>query len=190
MEDPVDRQQLPLGKPSEAPTEEELDSFISLLPGLFYGVNRIMEDSAPLLSSGENGPRVSRKVVVALWALRAATLSDSTGRYLTTSDLVATFRDWFVVSEDNASSFVSKVKTKMFDDHQYISIQGGRDHIHLTEKGEAALAQMVDSAKRIIESAISPLHQEERQELLRFAQRMVDNARITASKKPVTGQLF
>lgn len=123
---------------------------------------------------------MSRKVVVALWALGSATTSDSVGRYLTTSDLVAIFREWFVVSDENAGSAVSKVKAQMLDDHQYIAIAGGRDHIHLTEKGETALRQMMSTAKTVIGATVATLSFKERRDLLDFAQRMI----AAAKKKP------
>src|SRR5262249_55243947 len=137
----------------------------------------------PLVS--KDGPRrVSRKVVVALWALGSAGTADEVGRYLTTPDLVTTFRDWFVVSEENASPVVSKVKSKMWDEG-YIAIEGGKDHIHLTEKGKAAFHQIIASAKRVIGATIGILNPKERRALLDYAQRMID----TAKKKPVGKEL-
>jgi hypothetical protein len=178
------KQELPDDKNVPPPTDEELESFLSLLPSLVYGVNRILEDSAPQFSA-KDGPRpISRKVILALLALGAASSADSQGKFMTTADLVNKFREWFVVSEESANSVVSKTKAKMLDDHQYISIQGGRDHLHLTEQGEAALRQILNNARTVVADTLKALHPEERKALLDFAQRMIAASHL---KKPPAG---
>ena len=77
-----------------------IEYFIALLPELYYGINRVLEDCPP---------RFSKNVGVALWALEVSKQEDRLGRYLTTSQLVSKFRDWFVVSDGSTSSQISKV---------------------------------------------------------------------------------
>jgi hypothetical protein len=170
MATPGKKQVLSAGK-NEPPKDPDVDKFVALLPELYYAVNRVLEDSAPNLS---------RRVAIALWALGHATKADDVGRYLTTGDLVETFGKWFVVSEDNASSTVSKLKAELFDLHQFIKIEGGKDHIHLTQRGEEAARKMIATAKRTIESTLAALSPEEQCLLLEYAVRM-----IATQRKPV-----
>jgi hypothetical protein len=148
----------------------ELDRFVALLPELYYAVNRVLEDCTP---------QFSKKVGVALWALGGSAKVDDVGQYLITSDLVKTFRDWFVVSPESANSQVSKVKTDLFG-LQFIKIEGDRDHIHLTPRGEEAVHQMHLVARKVLRQTLVALTEQERGVLLDFAQRMI------ATKKPPT----
>jgi hypothetical protein len=139
--------------------------FVALLPELYYAVNKVLEDCTPTFS---------KKVGVALWALDASKKADNVGAYLTTSDLVGTFRSWFVVSENNASPEVSKVKNSMFD-LGLIKTEGGADHIHLTEKGEEALRLIKAQANTVLGIALSALRPGEQLALLEFAKRMIES---------------
>jgi hypothetical protein len=159
-------------EPQRAP---ELDQFIALLPELYYAVNRVLEDCTP---------RFSKKVGVALWALAGSKKEDSLGKFLTTHDLVTTLRDWFVVSEASASSGVSKVKDDLFD-LQYIRIEGGSDHIHLSESGEKAFREMTAIARRDLGVTIAALKLEEQAVLLDFARRMIATRKKPAGKEPL-----
>jgi hypothetical protein len=160
-----------------APDAEE---FVDLLPALHYGTNKLLEDST--------GAKFSRKVGIALWVLARSTERDTIGEYLTTSDLVRTFREWLVVNEEGkkgAASVVSKVKGDLFD-LGYIIIAGGSDHIHLTEKGKAAAGEMMERANTAVQRAVSILTPDEQRALLGFANRMVGSMR----KKNPTSQSF
>src|SRR5580693_5217382 len=158
-----DKRGLPDGNRNDGARLAELDKFITLLPELYYAVNRVLEDCTP---------HFSKKVGVALWALSGSQRFDSLGSYLTTSDLVTTFREWFVVSESSAGPEVSKVKSALLD-LQYIKIEGGADHIHLNEKGAGAVRDMFTIARRVLGDTVKTLKFEERQLLLDFAQRMI-----------------
>ena len=118
---------------------------------------------------------------IALWALDGSTKEDGVGRYLSGSDLVATFREWFVVNKKSASSVVSKVKREMFK-ADFIMIAGGSDHIHLTEKGTAAARGMIERVSAVVRRSVSVLQPEERGLLLEFANRM-----LSASRKKSAG---
>jgi hypothetical protein len=170
MENPAGGQKLSSGNDADALLLPELDRFVALLPELYYAVNRVLEDCTP---------RFSKKVGVALWALGSSTKADNVGQYLTTGDIVKTFRDWFVVSEPSANSQVSKVKTDLFD-LQFIKIEGDRDHIHLTQKGEDAVSQMLSVARKVLRDTLGVLTPEEHRVLLDFARRMI------ATRKPPT----
>ncbi len=169
---------MPTSKNAAPPKGPDIDTFVALLPELYYAVNRVLEDSAPGLS---------RRVGVALWALGGATKVDDVGNYLVTSDLVTTFLQWFVVSEENASSVVSKVKAELFDIHQFIKVEGGRDHIHLTPKGEEAVRQMIAKAKKIVQSTVAALGPDEQRALLDFAVRMIATQRKPVGKASMSG---
>jgi hypothetical protein len=168
MENSGGGQGLPSGNDGEAPPYPEIDRLVSLLPELYYAVNRVLEDCTP---------HFSKKVGVALWAFGASAKSDDVGPYLTTSDLVRTFRDWFVVSAESANSEVSKVKTDLFG-RQFIKVEGDRDHIHLTSRGEEAAFQMQQIARSVVAQTVRGLSADECRTLLDFAARMI------ATKKP------
>jgi hypothetical protein len=168
-------QSFPVGKDGERPQKPAIEYFIALLPELYYGINRVLEDCTP---------RFSKKVGVALWALDASKEEDRLGRYLTTSQLVSTFRNWFVVSEGSANSEVSKVKRDLFD-LDLIEIRGGIDHIHLNEKGEAAVRELMAKAREVLEITINVLENHEQLFLLNIAQRLI----ATKKKPPVRDSL-
>src|SRR5579863_6914431 len=119
MENTGDEQQLLFSKNVDAAT---IAAFAQMLPALYYGVNRVLDVCAPALP---------RKVLVVLFTLASSTTKDEVGKFITTGDINRTFRDWFVVNESNVSSDVSKVKDALFD-LNFIKIEGGKDHIHLT----------------------------------------------------------
>jgi hypothetical protein len=168
MENSGDGQLLPTGNTGGDSVAPEVEAFVVLLPELYYAVNRVLEDCTP---------KFSKKVGVALWALGGSLKEDSIGRYVTTSDLVKTFRDWFVVSADSANSEVSKVKTDLFG-RQFIKIEGDRDHIHLTQSGQEAVRQMHAVARSVVRQTLAALTTDECKVLLNLAQRMI------ATKKP------
>jgi hypothetical protein len=170
MENPDDGKVLPSRNESDEASQPELDRFVALLPELSYAMNRLLEDCTP---------KFSKKSGVALWALRASAKLDDIGQYLTTGDLVTTFREWFVVSEKSANSEVSKVKTDLFG-KQLIKIEGDRDHIHLTELGEAEVREMQVVARKVLQQTLDALTPQERSILFDFAKRMI------ATKKPPT----
>jgi hypothetical protein len=155
------------------PQGPAIEFFIALLPELHYAINRVLEDCTP---------HFSKKVGVALWALDASKEVDRLGRYLTTRQLVATFRDWFVVSEKSANSEVSKVKADLFD-REFVTIDGGLDHIHLSQKGEAAVQELMGKARDVLEVTVNVLEPHEQLLLLNIAQRM-----IATKKKPVRSE--
>lgn len=165
-----DKQIFPSANDNALLKTPEFDQLIALLPELYYAVNRVLEDCTP---------RFSKKVGVALWALAGSKNEDPFGKFLTTHDLVTTLRDWFVVSETSASSAVSKVKEDLFG-LQYIRIEGGNDHIHLTENGVKAVSEMTAVAKRVLGITLRVLTPEEHILLLDMAKRM-----IATKKKPV-----
>jgi hypothetical protein len=169
MASPSEKQILPAGKDQDPSKSSELGKFVSLLPELYYAVNRVLEDCTP---------QFSKKVGVALWALESSKQEDSIGKYLTISDLNRTFRDWFVVSEGSAGSQVAKVKSDLFD-LGLIKIEGGSDHIHLTAKGEEAVRQMHAIAMNVIAASVGVLSPEEQRLLLDLAKKLI------ATKKPV-----
>jgi hypothetical protein len=170
MENPEDGKVLTPGNGTDDFETAELDRFVALLPELYYAVNRILEDCTP---------HFSKKAGVALWALGGSTKTDDVGAYLSTNDLVKTFRDWFVVSEASANSEVSKVKTDLFG-RQFIKVEGDRDHIHLTGRGEDAVRQTHSVARVVLRQTLGALTAEERGVLLEFARRMI------ATRKPPT----
>jgi hypothetical protein len=154
-----------------------IGEFVALIPDLYYGANRLLEEST--------GTLFSKKDAVALWALAGATRRDEVGLYLSNSELVATFREWFVVSSERASSVVSKVKKDLID-LNYIKIEGGTDHIHLTTKGEHAVREMIGRATNLVSSTIIALGPEERRFLLNSARLMISQSR----KKGPNSELF
>jgi hypothetical protein len=151
-----------------ADTDVELNTFVALVPELYRGVNRLMEEST--------GTLFSKKVGVALWALAVSTRHDEFGPYLTISDLLRTFESWFAVDEDGASSIVSKVKKDMFD-LALITIEGGTDHVHLTKKGEALANRVIATARGAVRETISSLDKTERRFLLDLANRIIASGR-------------
>jgi len=175
MENLSDRQKLQDRNDSPQPPGPEFDELISLLPKLYYAVNRVLEDCTP---------RFSKKVGVALWALAGSKKQDTLGYFLTTHDLVDTLRSWFVVSETSASSAVSKVKDDLFG-LDYIRIEAGNDHIHLSENGQKAFLEMTATARKILQDTVGVLGPSERTLLLDFAKRM-----IATQKKPAGSESF
>jgi hypothetical protein len=155
------------------------EQFVALLPAVSYALNRILEDSTP---------RFSKKVGIALWALQASSKADEVGCYLTTSDLVETLMDWMVVSESSAGSMASKLKADLFD-LGFVRIEGGRDHIHLTERGAEATREMLEIAGNAIRRTMSAFDAGEQRVLLDFAKRMLSAMQPT---RPTRGreQLF
>jgi hypothetical protein len=166
------RQMLPRDKNPAPAGMSTVDRFAALLPELCYAMNRVLEDATP---------GFSKKVGVALWALIGSNNLDEFGRFLMTRHLVATFRDWFVVSKKSANSEVARVKADLWG-LRYIKIEGGNDHIHLNEKGERAALEMLARARSIIQTTIGTLTPEEQSALLNFASRMI------AAKKPPLSQ--
>jgi hypothetical protein len=157
---------LPAGASKQREEEalrENNRKFVALVPRLHYAVNRVLDESAP---------QFSRKVMVALWALAHSKREDRVGTYVSFSDLYTTFRDWYVVSENTAMSQVSKVKRELFD-LEFIKIEGGSDHIHLTERGSQVVEQMFSRMNDLVGAAIGVLNPEEQQLLLDFAKRMM-----------------
>jgi hypothetical protein len=157
-------QLLPDNNGGDAPAAEQ---FAELLPVLYYGVNRVLDICAPAHS---------RKVVVVLWALASASAEDKTGKYLTTQDIARTFRDWFVVSEANVSSEVSKVKKDLFD-LNYIKIEGGHDHIHLSRDGEEAMHRTLTKARTLLQEVLGVLNPGEQLLLAVLTRRMLEGVR-------------
>jgi hypothetical protein len=168
MASPGEKQILPAGKDQHSSNFPELNKFVTLLPELYYAVNRVLEDCTQ---------HFSKKVGVALLALESSTQEDSIGKYLSISDLNRIFRDWYVVSENSAGSQVAKVKSDLFD-LGFIKIEGGADHIHLTAKGEEAVQRMHAVAINVIAPSVGVLSPDEQRILLDFAKRMI------ATKKP------
>jgi hypothetical protein len=164
MENHGDEQQLLFTKNVDAAT---IEAFAQMLPALYYGVNRVLEVCAPA---------VHRKVLVVLFTLSSSTSKDDVGKFITTGDINRTFRDWFVVNESNVSSEVSKVKDALFDLH-FIKIEGGKDHIHLTEKGNEALRGALARARAILSETLDVLQPEEQNQLKDFAGRMLRTIR-------------
>jgi hypothetical protein len=167
MENPAGERTLPVGNDSEMPTAV---SFVKLLPTLYYAVNRVLDDCWPAFS---------KKVGVVLLALDSSTMTDSEGKYLTVGEIAKLFREGFVVSESSVKSEASKVKNDLFA-LDFIKIQGGRDHIHLTKKGEAEAGRLLATATGIVQDTLSVLDPGEQRQLLNFAGRM-----IATIKKPV-----
>jgi hypothetical protein len=151
-----------LGRNAAIPTE--LDAFVELIPALYYAINDVFEEST--------APDFSKKVGVVLWILHGSQTTDNQGKYLTTSELVERFRDWFVVGEKNAGPEVSKAKSALLDG-DYIMIAGGRDHIHLTSKGEKAVLDIRAKAKEALRGSLARLSSDDREQLLEIASRMV-----------------
>jgi len=139
-----------------------LDEFVNLLPEVYSIVNGIVEDCSPH----------SKRVGLALLAIAASSRSDNVGRYLTHMDLVRAFREWFAIAENSASSQVSKTKAHLFG-LEYIKIEGGVDHIHLSYKGEEAVSLMIARATSLIGAAVGDLRPEERRILLDLAKRII-----------------
>jgi hypothetical protein len=167
MENPAGERSLPTGNDSETPTAA---SFVKLLPTLYYPVNRVLDDCWPAFS---------KKVCVVLLALDSSTMADSEGKYLTVAEIAKLFKEGFVVSESSVKSEASKVKNELFD-LDFIKIQGGRDHIHLTPKGEAAAGRLLATATGIVQDTLKVLDPAEQRQLLNFAVRMLETI-----KKPV-----
>jgi hypothetical protein len=142
----------------------DLDGFVELIPALYYAVNRVFEDST--------APSFSKKVGVVLWTLGSSTTSDSVGRYLTTAELVAQFREWFVVSEKSAGPEVSRAKKELLDGG-YIMVVGGNDHIHLTTRGEDALLDLRAKARETLRATLVNVHPDDRAQLLEIATRLI-----------------
>jgi hypothetical protein len=164
MENVADEQSLPSSNNSEIPTAE---SFARLLPTLYYSVNRILEDCWPAFS---------KKVGLVLLALDSSTMTDNEGKYLTVGDIARLFRQGFVVSESSVKSEASKVKNDLFA-LNFIRIEGGKDHIHLTPKGEAEARRLLTTATGMVEETLKVLDLGEQRQLLNFAARMLVRAK-------------
>ena len=160
MENPENQQVLTSGNNTEAPTAREL---VKLLPSLYYAVNRVLEDSAPAFS---------KKVGVVLLALENSPQADDAGKYLTTGDIAKLFRESFVATESSVKSETSKVKNDLFA-LNFVKIEGGKDHIHLSAKGEEAMSQLLKTASGILRDALSMLDADEQRQLSGFAARMM-----------------
>jgi hypothetical protein len=147
--------------------------FVGLLPVLYYRLNRILDSSAPSLS---------RKVMVVLWAASSSDTKDDVGKFITMADINRIFREWFVVSENNVASEVSKVKNELFN-LNFIKIEGGRDHIHLTQKGDEAARLTLKKAAAIVQETLDVLAPDEQALLSEFAGRILSSMRKPASKQ-------
>jgi len=153
----------------------DLDGFVELIPALYYAINRVFEDST--------APAFSKKVGVVLWILGSSTTADAVGKYLTTAELVAKFREWFVVSEKSAGPEVSRAKKELLDDN-YIMVVGGNDHLHLTALGEEALRELRTKARESLRTTLVNVHPDDRAQLLAIATRL-----ITAQKLPPASEV-
>jgi hypothetical protein len=167
MENPANEHSLPSGNDPATPTAL---TFINLLPTLYCAVNRVFEDCLPTFS---------KKVGVVLLALESSTMVDEEGKYLAAGDIAKLFQEKFVASESSVKSEASKVKGDLFA-LDFIKIQGGRDHIHLTPKGEAAARRLLVTATPIVHDTLKVLDPQEQRQLLNFAERM-----IATIKKPI-----
>jgi len=167
---------LPTGNGAGSPN---IDAFAELLPALYYGVNRVLDTCAPAYS---------RKVIVVLWALSGSDTEDTVGKYLTTPDIANTFRDWFVVSESSVSSEVSKVKRELFD-LNFIKIEGGQDHIHLTQRGDDAVRGTLAKATSLVQETLRVLSPDEQLVLADFAKRMLKTVRKPPSREHRPGEM-
>jgi hypothetical protein len=177
MENAGDEQQLLFSKKVDAAT---IEAFAQMLPAVYYGINRVLDVCAPALP---------RKVLVVLFTLASSTSEDNVGKFITTSDINRTFRDWFVVNENNVSSDVSKVKDVLFD-LNFIKIEGGKDHVHLTEKGEEALRGALARASAIVGETLDVLKPEERNLMMDFASRLLRTIRkpVGREEPPAIGE--
>jgi hypothetical protein len=170
MENPSGEQQLLFASSVDA---ETIAAFAQMLPAVYYGINRVLDVCAPTLS---------RKVLVVLFTAASSTTRDDVGKFIMTPDINRTFRDWFVVNESNVSSEVSKVKDALFD-LKLIKIEGGKDHIHLTAAGEAALREALGKATVILAETLAVLKPEEQRLMKDFAARMLKTIRKPAGKE-------
>lgn len=170
MENPNSEQQLLFGSTVDA---ETIAAFAQMLPAVYYGINRVLDVCAPTLS---------RKVIVVLFTLASSTTRDEVGKFITTADINRTFRDWFVVNEGNVSSEVSKVKDALFD-LNFIKIEGGKDHIHLTASGETALREALGKATVILGETLTVLKPDEQRLMKDFAGRMLKTIRKPVVKE-------
>ena len=150
------------------------DLYLHLFPSVYYLVNRILEDCTP---------QFSKKVGVALWALSTSAKADKLGPYLTTSDLVKTFRAWFAKSESNASTEVSRVKNDLLT-KCLIKVEGGPDHIHLNDAGDEVVRQMMDTARGIIGEITNVLSPDEALVFYKLAKKVID-ARSNSVNDPL-----
>jgi hypothetical protein len=160
MENRSEQSELPSSKNPEAPTARE---FAKLLPPLYYAVNRILEDSAPSFS---------KKVGVVLLALQNSSQKDEVGAFLTTGDIARLFRETFVATESSVKSETSKVKNDLFA-LNFVKIEGGKDHIHLTVRGEEAASLLLSNAAEILRDSMTVLTDDDQRALLAFAERMM-----------------
>jgi hypothetical protein len=170
MEIGTNEQSLPSGNEQQAPTAA---SFVNLLPTLYYAVNRVLEDCLPAFS---------KKVGVVLLALEGSSLIDEEGKYLTVSEIASLFRERFVVSESSVKSEASKTKNDLFE-LKFIRIEGGKDHIHLTPKGEAEARRLLSAATAIVQDTLQVLDAGEQRQLLNFAERLIATMKKPASKE-------
>jgi hypothetical protein len=141
---------------------------VELIPALHYAVNRILDDST--------SPNLSKKEGVVLWALHNTKSMDAVGPYLSVAELIATFRDWFVVSERSAGPEVSKAKSRLLD-KGYIMIAGGSDHIHLTSNGEAAIGEIRAKVHESLSEVLANLTAADRDLLTKLAVRLLSESR-------------
>jgi DNA-binding MarR family transcriptional regulator len=170
MENPSGEQQFLFGSGVDAETIAE---FAQILPAVYYGINRVLDVCAPT---------VPRKVLVVLFTLASSTSQDEVGTFITTGDINRTFRDWLVVTESNVSSEVSKVKDALFE-LNFIKIEGGKDHIHLTDKGGKALRGALGRATAILGETLAVLKPEEQRLMKGFAARMLETIRKPPAKE-------
>jgi hypothetical protein len=164
-----------VGEKRNFPAETEGDRQIELalagcLPSLFYAVNRVLEESSPAFS---------KKVGVVLLAFENASQQDEVGKYLTTADIANLFRDTFVASESSFKSEASKVKNDLFA-LNFVKVEGGKDHFHLTAKGESAAKELLRAASTHLREALQVLSPAEQRQLLNFAERLIVSRRKIA----------
>src|SRR5579863_2448520 len=158
MASSADQQGLPVAKLSV------LDDFVELIPKIYYGINKVFEDSTR--------PGFSKKEGIVLWALYNSKQEDVAGPYMTLRELAATFAEWFVVSQDSAASEVSKAKKKLLR-KDLVAVRGGGDHLHLNDKGIAAIEEIRQRAKAILGATLKNLSENDREKLLEIADQLL-----------------
>ena len=162
-----ERRKFPLGNAAKG----EAEALVELLPAVYYLANRILDEASSAYS---------RKVLVALWMISSSKQEDQFGTYITTSEMVALFRDWFVASDFSVRSEVSKVKRDLFY-LGFIKIEGGHDHIHLSSSGEEASTSAISRVVASVKPLLADLKIDEQRSLVGVMQRILSRVRGPAS---------
>lgn len=108
----------------------------------FYAMNKVLEDASRELGLGQ------RAAIVLL------ILHESDGGPVKTTDLVDTFRKWFVSSENTAAKDVSIAKGELFE-KDFVVARRGIHNIQLTDEGRTNAHKLISAIERALDALVA-----------------------------------